>query len=87
MTTPQPYNTDGYNERGPQILSYRDMLMICRPAESGWEIAGQVAAVATLHTGNVVRQLLRPIEPYAGLLGKMGMSTVQRPIIDHRSDQ
>lgn len=84
MTTSQPYNTDGYNERGPQILSYRDRLMICRPAESGWEMAGQTAAVATLHTGNVVRQLLRPIESYAGLLGKMGMSTVQRPIIDHR---
>lgn len=80
----QPYNTDGFNERGPQILSYHESLTICRPPESGWEAANQSFAVATLHTGNVIRQLLRPIEPYAGLLGRMGMSTAQREMIDYR---
>lgn len=80
----QSYSTDGFAERGPQLLSDRSALTICRPVASGFEAAELGFAVGILHTGNVVRHLLRRMEPVVGLLGKLGMSENQRLIIDYR---
>ena len=80
----QSYNTDGINEQGPQLLNYRSSLIICRPPESCFEAAEFGGAVAVLHIGNVLRQVLRPFESTVGLLGRMGMSVAPREIVDHR---
>lgn len=80
----QPYNTDGYGERGPQLLSDPTSLTICRPVGSVYEMTEFGAAVAMLHVGNVVRQVLRPLESHLNVLGRLGMSAGQRPIIDYR---
>lgn len=80
----QPYNTDGYAERGPQLLSDRTSLTICRPVGSVYELTEFGAAVGILHLGNVMRQVLRPVEMHLGILGTLGMTTEQRPLIDYR---
>lgn len=83
MSSPAPYRTDGYGEQGPPLWidASNNALNISRPANGILEHVEQIAAVAVLHSGNVVRQLLRP---YVGTLGKIGMTIERRELIDYR---
>lgn len=77
-------HNNGDEFSGPQLLSYRNELIFCRPASSAWEKVEEVGALIALHLGNVIRQVLRPVEPRVGILASIGMTEAQRPLVDYR---